>query len=176
MSNRWLPPLVFLGLTLIVRADGPADNRVDNVRPVPPPGIGISDADRKVLQDGVAELGKQIDGLRDSLKTKPALLAVLPDVQIYDKAVRWALRHNEFYEAREVAVAKKLLAQGLARADSLRQAARPGTRRQDWSFVAICRRSTDRFNLTGWLCRPHSRRTHRIGSGSTSGAMDGERS
>jgi hypothetical protein len=120
MPNRWLPPLVFLGLTLIARADGPADNRIDNVRPVPPPGIGISDADRKALEDGVAELGKQIDGLRDSLKAKPALLTLLPDVQIYDKAVRWALIHNEFYEAREVAVAKKLLAQGLARADSLR--------------------------------------------------------
>jgi hypothetical protein len=120
MPNRWLPPLVFLGLTLIARADGPADNRIDNVRPVPPPGIGISDADRKALEDGVAELGKQIDGLRDSLKARPAFLTLLPDVQIYDKAVRWALIHNEFYEAREVAVAKKLLAQGLARADSLR--------------------------------------------------------
>ena len=79
------------------RADGPADNRVDNVRPVPPPGISLPDADRKAIQDGLDELSKQIDLLRDSLKAKPNLLALLPDVQIYDKAVRSALSYNEFY-------------------------------------------------------------------------------
>ena len=65
--------IVALGLTLMARADGPADNRVDKVRPVPPPGINLADADRKALQDGVDELGKQIDALRDSLKAKPSL-------------------------------------------------------------------------------------------------------
>ena len=120
MSIRWLLPLLPCTLILIVRADGPADNRVENVKPVPPPGIRLADADRKALQDGVDELGKQIDLLRDSLKAKPNVLALLPDVQIYDKAVRSALAHNEFYNLREVAVAKKLLAQGLARAGQLR--------------------------------------------------------
>jgi hypothetical protein len=121
MSNRWLLLLVHLAFVLTARADGPADNLVDNVRPVPPQGIAISDADRKTLQEGVDGLGKQIDELRTSLKGKPALLAVLPDVQIYDKAVRWALLHNEFYDPRESAVAKKLLEQGLARAAELRE-------------------------------------------------------
>ena len=46
-------------------------------------------------------------------------------MQIYDKAVRWALAHNEFFNVREVAVAKKLLAQGLARAGQLRDGQAP---------------------------------------------------
>jgi Prolyl oligopeptidase family len=125
MSNRWLLPLLPLALTITVRADGPADNQVDKVRPVPPPGVGVADADRKALEEGALELGKQIDALRDALKAKPDLLALLPDVQIYEKAVRWALSHNEFYNVREVAVAKKLLGQGLARAGQLREGKAP---------------------------------------------------
>jgi hypothetical protein len=125
MSNRWLPLILPLALTITVRADGPADNQFDKVRPVPPPGVSVADADRKALEEGVDTLGKQIVALRDSLKAKPDLLALLPDVQIYEKAVRWALSHNEFYNAREVAVAKKLLGQGLVRAGQLREGKAP---------------------------------------------------
>ena len=58
MSNRWLLPLLPLALTLVVRADGPADNQVDKVRPVPPPGVSVPDADRKALEDGVDRIGQ----------------------------------------------------------------------------------------------------------------------
>jgi hypothetical protein len=125
MSTRWLLPLLPLALTFAVRADGPADNQVDKVRPVPPPGVIVADADRKVLEAGVEKLAKQIDALRDSLEAKPKFLALLPDVRIYEKAVRWALTHNEFFNLREVAVAKKLLDQGLARAGQLRDGNAP---------------------------------------------------
>jgi Prolyl oligopeptidase family len=125
MTYRWLLRLLPLALTIIVRADGPADTQVNTVRPVPPPGIRLADTDRKALEDGVAGLGKQIDALRDALNAKPDLRALLPDVQIYHKAVRWALDHNEFYNAREVAVANKLLEQGLSRAAQLRDGMAP---------------------------------------------------
>ena len=125
MSTRWLLPLLPLTLTLVVRADGPADNQVEKVPPIPPPGVVVPDSDRQALEAGVEELAKQIDGLRESLKAKPNLLALLPDVQIYDKAVRWAISHNEFYQLREVAIAKKLLAQGLERAGQLREGKAP---------------------------------------------------
>ena len=89
MSNRWLLPLLascpdhhWSGLTV------PADNRSTRSGRFRPRGSHLADADRKALQDGVDELGKQIDALRDSLKAKPDLLALLPDVQIYDNAVR----------------------------------------------------------------------------------------
>jgi hypothetical protein len=92
----------------------------DQVRPVPPPGIKIPDADRGELQKGVAELGKEIDSLRAALRSKPALLDLLPDVQIYHKAVDWALRYDEFFDVKQVDVAKKQLALGMERAKELR--------------------------------------------------------
>jgi pimeloyl-ACP methyl ester carboxylesterase len=112
-----------LGLCLaaaVALADGPADNHPDKVRRVPPPGVTIPAADRADLEKGVADLGKAIDELRTSLKGKPALLGLLPDVEVYHKAVAGALKYDEFYDAKEVAVARKLLAQGKQRADDLK--------------------------------------------------------
>src|SRR6516162_7320658 len=114
-------------LVAIARTDGPGDNVADKVRPVPPPGVAISEADRKELETRVAELGKEIDGLGDSLKAKPALLELLPDVQIYHNAVRYALTYNEFFNLKEVPVAKALLKQGMERATELRDGKAPWT-------------------------------------------------
>src|SRR5262249_42307187 len=102
------------------RADGPAGNLPDNVRPIPPRGIAIADADRTALRAGVDELGRQIDALRESLRRKPDLLRLLPDVQVYHKAVHDALEYGEFYKPGEVAVARDLLKRGLERAAQLR--------------------------------------------------------
>src|SRR5215472_2032600 len=94
--------LLFLSLILkAVWADGPGDNVADKVRPVPPPGVAIPDADRKELEAGIAELGKEIEALRTSLAGKP-LLELLPDVQIHHNAVRYALTYNEFFNVKEV--------------------------------------------------------------------------
>jgi pimeloyl-ACP methyl ester carboxylesterase len=112
---------LFLVAAAVARGDGPQDNLPDNVRPVPPPGVAVPAADREFLQTGVDQLGKEVEALRDVLKAKPALLELLPDVQIYHKAVHYALAYNEFFDPREVAVAKKLLEQGLERAKLLRQ-------------------------------------------------------
>ncbi len=125
MSCRWLLPLLLLAATGLVRADGPADNMVDRVRPIPPKGIALSAADRSALQAGVDALGKEIDGLRDDLKKKPDLLRLLPDVQIYHNAVRYAVAYDELFRIREIAVAKKLLEQGLERARQLREGHAP---------------------------------------------------
>ena len=48
-------------LSALAPADGPLDNQPDKVRPIPPPGVKIADADRAELQKGVAELGKEIE-------------------------------------------------------------------------------------------------------------------
>ena len=100
-------------LTPVTRADGPSDNLPDKVRPVPPPGIKISEADRAELEAGAAELGKEIESLRGELKSRRALVDLLPDVQIYHKAVDWALRYDEFYKSNEVQVARGLLQQAV---------------------------------------------------------------
>ena len=112
-------------LACVPRADGPSDNLPDKVRRIPPPGIKIPDSDRAELVAGAAELGKELQSLREALKSKPALLALVPDVEIYHKAVDWALRFDELYKSNEVQVARALLQQGRERAGALRDG-KPG--------------------------------------------------
>lgn len=90
------------------------------IRPVPPPGVAIPDGDRSELQAGVTGLGKEIVVLKARLKDKPDLLALLPDVMIFHKAVDWALRYDEFFDVKQVATAKKLLEMGNQRAQELK--------------------------------------------------------
>jgi len=125
MKSRCL--LLLLGAAAVtpVLADGPADNVADKVRRVPPPGITLSEANRTELTTGAAELGQEIDALRSVLKSKPALLELLPDLQIYHKAVSWALRYDEFFKSNEVQVARTLLKQGMERAQLLRDGKAP---------------------------------------------------
>src|SRR5205085_4623414 len=85
------------------------------------------------LQAGVDAFGKEIDELRAALKSKPALLDLLPDVQVYHNAVRYALTYNEFFGTKEtptakeltakkeVAIARSLLKQGMERAAQLKE-------------------------------------------------------
>ncbi len=109
--------LAFFACTRL-SADGPADNVADKVRRMPPPGIAIGDAARSELQQGTADLAHVIDELRGSVK--PAALQLLPDVEIFHKAVDWALRYDEFYKSNEIDVARALLRQGSERAAQLR--------------------------------------------------------
>ena len=121
---------VLLALPTALRADGPGDNIPDKVRripPLPPANVKVSDADRQDLQAGVDALGKEIDGLRTALKGKPQLLELLPDVQVYHKAVDWALRYNEIYKNEEVKTARTLLKEGQERAKELRDGKAPWT-------------------------------------------------
>ena len=124
---RWL-----LGLLVIVGASSlfahaPGDKVIEKIPPVPPLGVKIPDGDRQELESGVAALGKEIAELRTALDKKPALLELLPDVQIFHNAVRYALAHDEFYNVKEADVARKFLAQGLERAKLLREGKSPWT-------------------------------------------------
>ena len=87
MSTRALLPLILLVTCFSVRADGMGDNLPEKVRPIPPPGITLTDADRAELQSGVDRLGREIDALRTALQARPELLEMLPDVQIFHRAV-----------------------------------------------------------------------------------------
>ncbi|WP_165074129.1 prolyl oligopeptidase family serine peptidase [Paludisphaera rhizosphaerae] len=115
MSNRWatLCLLILTGPPAWAQAPG------EKLRPIPPPGVAIPDADRAALQAGADALAKKIDGLRGSLKDRPKLLALLPDVQIFQIAVDSALRYGEFFDVKEVPGAKALLKEGEARAEAL---------------------------------------------------------
>lgn len=101
-------------------ADGPKDNVPDNVRPIPPKGIPITDADQKELTAGLAELRAAIDEIPTTLGKNHPLLDLLPDVEVYHKAVRYAVEYDEFFNPKEIAAAKAQLKAGLQRARELK--------------------------------------------------------
>jgi Prolyl oligopeptidase family len=86
---------------------------------VPPPGIEVPATDRAELESGLSQLQKSIDGLKGN--------PLLPDVMIYHKAVKFALDGGEFYKPGEIPQAKKLLAEGQARAQALASGKAPWT-------------------------------------------------
>ena len=103
-------------------ADGPGDNIPEKVRPVPPPGVKLSDEVRSELLNGANRLGAEIEKLRDELKGKSNALALLPDIQIFQKAVDWAVRYDEIFNpTNEVSAARRLLMQGMDRVQQLRE-------------------------------------------------------
>src|SRR5262245_58799645 len=104
-------------LALAVLADGPADNSPDRVRQVPKPGIEVPAADRADLERGLAELKEAVGGL--SKKTDRLTADLLPDVEIYLKAVGDALEYGEFFQEGEIAKARSLLEEGRSRAAQL---------------------------------------------------------
>ncbi len=117
---------VLLLCASIVRADGPKDNIPDNVRKIPPPGIKLSDNDRNELTGELKKLQTAIAAIEE--KKNPEALRYLPDVQIYEKTVRYALEYDEFFNVREVAIAKNQLKTGLERAEALLKGEHPWTR------------------------------------------------
>lgn len=124
ITMKHLLPLTFslaLAGTLVALADGPSDNIETNVRRVPPIGITVPDKDRKELEQGLADLAKEIESTRKAVAKKPDLLALLPDVQIYHKAVNYALTYQEVQKTNEIGLARQLLQQGTERAKQLRE-------------------------------------------------------
>lgn len=87
------------------------------IKLIPQPGIEIPAADRAELEKGVSELAAEIAALGSN--------ELLPDVQVFHKAVDWALRYNEFFDKKQIEVARKLLALGKQRAAELK-AGNPG--------------------------------------------------
>ncbi len=103
-------------------ADGPKDNIATQVRPVPPVGNDIPAEDLAEIKKGLAELQQLIKdiGKHD----------LLPDVLVYEKAVRWALDYKEIYDgkgAKPATNVKKALAAGLERAKQLKDGKTPWT-------------------------------------------------
>ena len=105
----------------------PAQTPPPPAKRLPPAGIAIPDAARTELTAGVTALRSPIDALaRDPAFTRQAALAaLLPDVEIFHKAVDWALRYDEFFDVKQVEIARHLLAVGRDRAARLRAGQAP---------------------------------------------------
>lgn len=115
--------LVLAGFATL--ADGPDDNKAENVRRIPKLGVPVPAADRSTLNEGIALLGAKIERLRGELKGKPELLELLPDVEVFHRAAWSALTYNEFFKANEIQTAKSLLRDGIARAGQLESGQAP---------------------------------------------------
>jgi hypothetical protein len=109
--------LVGLASAGLVRADGPADNKAANVRPIPPPGIEIPADQRQALENQLQSLSQEIERLRGS--KDPFVLRYLPDIVIFERAVSMALAENGFFESADADRAADLLNEGMKRATGL---------------------------------------------------------
>ncbi|MFT5466760.1 MAG: hypothetical protein ACI8UO_001860 [Verrucomicrobiales bacterium] len=114
-------PLFMLpfALATIGLADGPADNIPENVRRVPPLGIEVPDETRQALEAGIAELQAEMTGFKHEL---------LPDVEIFIKAVDDSLRFQEFQKENELKTAQQLLVFAKERLAHLKAGEAPWTR------------------------------------------------
>ncbi len=87
----------------------------------PPPGIEVPAADAAELKSGLDALGKDIDAVRRSANGNANRLALLPDVEVFHKAVRYALQYNEFFNPKEIAAAKAQLKLGQDRVKEVKE-------------------------------------------------------
>jgi pimeloyl-ACP methyl ester carboxylesterase len=112
--------LLLAGLLLTTASaygDGEGDNNPAKVRQVPRVGVEISEEDRNRLNTGLEELA----GLVEQLKNSKSDLAVtlLPDIEIYHRAVKDNLEHREFFSGKDIVKAFTALASGKKRAQEL---------------------------------------------------------
>ena len=91
----------------------------------PPPGIAVPPNVKADLIAGATDLAKEIESLRSSLASVPALLELLPDVEIFHNAVRYALEDDIFYSTNQFRSARALLKQGMERGQQLREGRAP---------------------------------------------------
>ena len=98
----------------VASADGPSDNIPANVRQIPPPGVEVSAEDRAALGQQLELLAGRLTSLGQSKDARAQSL--LPDVEIFYRAVRDALAHDEFFSPGEVKSAFDLLRTGIERA------------------------------------------------------------
>jgi dienelactone hydrolase len=113
--NRFLVfSLVFAACYTSVFAQ---QNATAPIKRIPPEGVEVADNDRDELGVGLLGLGKAIETLKQ--KKDPFIKGLLPDVQIYYKAVDYAIKYQEFFSQKNVASAKKILQEGLERAKNL---------------------------------------------------------
>ncbi len=97
----------------------------DPVKKIPPPGVAVPDDVRAELQDGAMKLAFEVAKLKKDYYSDTKKLAEVPSVEIFHKAVDWALKYDEFFDVKQFDVARDFLAQGMQRAKDLR-AGTPG--------------------------------------------------
>ncbi|MEE2947775.1 MAG: hypothetical protein VX392_05610 [Verrucomicrobiota bacterium] len=127
-----IPSHIIAGLSLattsLAQANESGNPLVASTPRVPAIGIELTVDTRVQLQKSTDALGQAIDALAQQHANTPPLLHHLPDVQVYHKAVDWALKHRIFFKLSELKTAQALLAAGRERAKQLANSKTPWTR------------------------------------------------
>jgi hypothetical protein len=120
--------LVFATTAATSRGDGPADNNPQTVRRIPKLGIDVPGDRRAKLEAGLELLKASIERLRRLGKeAHPRMVDLLPDVEVYYKAVEGALAYQELFDPKEIDFADQALATGQERAERLSAGQSPWT-------------------------------------------------
>lgn len=120
---RSLPAVLIAAL---LAATAAAQTPPPPAKRLPPAGIAIPAEARAELSAGAASLRVELDAAaRELAATNPGMAKLLPDAEVFHKAVDWALRFDEFFDAKHVAVARRALATGRARVADLRAGRAP---------------------------------------------------
>ncbi len=112
---------VRMGLCLLIacqsaglRGDGPADNRADQVRPVPPPGSELSEEVERELRDGAEQLQQQLQGMSHP-NPSPEDLRKRAFCEVIPRSLLITLETGMFYSEKDVDDARALLKLGALR-------------------------------------------------------------
>ncbi len=109
---------------------------------IPPAGLNISPEKLERVKTELASFGTEIDKLKAELVSKPDLLSLMPDVEIFHKAVSWPVRFKEFYKTNEPQQALELIKVGRERIAQLRMGEAPWT----WATGLVVRAFRSRID------------------------------
>ena len=116
-------PVITLFIVLLC-SDANNANAQQPAKRIPPPGIPVPEAVRARLGEKLGRLQKELNAIEQA-GISDHDMRWWPDLQIYEKAVRYALEHNEFFRTNEFAIADKTLDEGLRRAALFRKGEQP---------------------------------------------------
>ena len=127
MSHYTLRVLQVLRGSILLLASVPIISHADDslaplARVLPPVGIELPPAERSKLNYEVSMLKNRLIGVREQ--------PLKPDVEIYAKALDYALRHGEFYADKDVTKAAAALKTGLERLQQLIDGQTPWTQQR----------------------------------------------
>ena len=117
MTRHLLPFVVVAAAVTPACADGPQDNIPSKVRPIPKIGIELSEAQKASFEEQMANFKAALDQLR--VKKDRRVQELLPDIEIFYRAVRTNFDHRELFGKRDLQNAGVVIAEGRGRARDL---------------------------------------------------------
>ena len=109
--------LILLFFATALLADGVKDNYPEKVRQIPKPGIELKDDQKEHFTKRNSQLEKLIGQIQK--KNNPMFNQLLPDIQIFHNAVKYALEYNEFLSPKDLKKTDQILDEGIKRAENL---------------------------------------------------------